>query len=626
MAWELNHRSTDPARYLGTDPPQEPAEHARSGGTVEGYRRAELLRLAVPNGQSVWPEQDGNAAAHPVADRIRGNASPRPDPDAEQQDWPTQSARDWQRIKDFWASMPLGETGLEVAVVLTGGLVAAAALARFAPLVLGALKSDLGRRLGVALAATAVGASFNEWFGAAWTASDDPNTREQRIEQARRAFKVMAKAIAVQQFQAKVAGTASQAGAETSHLPAPLTTGTELAPTGAAVANGAIDTLSYARRFGIQGVDGKWYPPPGGGSFPADDELSAHQRAPVIDLLENDRVVDIQVRTVKTGESLAIELHTKANFILGFGHGDILVGRVSYSERENGKMEVDLDSLFANPGYAGVRQRLAAELAALGTERQQHPIATPSTGIDRFRAVPDFASTLKSVARAQTQEQWQGELMNVMSQELKKVNVLPLGLELTDGTAEQFAFSAEHWAVRIDSSIRRSTPSPQWYLPRMEYAFFRAMQSWEVIRYMHHVRKLPVTEIERHFASHAVQKAIVDSSALTAEQQARAEALYNSITSPETSKALANVEQTNAECKRLAESLAALAAAINASNATPTREQLAQYEAALERWRDAAGASMGAAMKVAKLPHEQAAWDATHGDASPLKRPSSDHR
>lgn len=513
MAWELNHRLRETAAHrLANEPTPQFGDNVERSSGADGFRapvndaRGELLQLAmVPNGRSVWPEPEGGSGAmhselaHTVADRRRGEVPPRPHPDAEERDWPTQSRRDWQRLKDFWDSMPLGETALEVTGLLGVGLIVGAVVARFAPLVFAALKSTLGAKLGAALTATAVGVYFNQWFDAAWTASDDPGKREQKIEEGREAFKRLGHAFAA----AKLQGTLNQAGAaeaQTSNLPVPLANDSSLVPIGSAVANRAIDALTVGKHFGIQGTDGTYYPTPSGGSF--------------------------------------------------------------------------------EPGERG-------------------------PGSDRLLAVPDFSRAhFNNLASIESR----------MNRELTSVKVLPLKLQLNQNAGEQFAFSAEDWAIRVDSLILKGGASNDWWEPRLKYAFARAMQSWEVIRYMHQVGEVQPEEIERYFAKHAVAAAIADTSPMTDEQRVRAEILLRSI--EESHAALATVKAKNAERERLAESYNSLSKTLSASKTPLTQDQLDQHNKARWAWHDAHLGAMKAGDELAKFPHERTAM---RGNAIPYE-------
>lgn len=553
----------------------------------------------TPSGRTVWPESDAGAKALTVSDRHSSDVPARPSPDAERHDWPTQSARDWQRLKDFWDSMPLGETALEVTGLIAAGLVAAAVMARFAPLVLAAMKSKLGVKLGAALSATTVGFYFNQWFDAAWTASDDPTTRDQKIAAAQNAFKIMAKAYSAQQLQAKSASAASQSEAATGqvpggNLPVSTSSGGDLVPMGSSIANTALSAVSHNKAFGIRGADGHYYPTPSGGSF------ESHERAPVLDRLESDRVVDIRVQTTTKDGWVTLELHTQRPNPLLTGDQDILVGKITYRELENGGVEIAPGSKYLNPGYYGVGQRLAAERTELGPRKAStgEKAAGHLPGIDRFKVVPQFDSL---TVRGASVEDRRAGLFEVMKRELEKIGILPLKFELNPNAGEQFAFDAEDWSVRIDSLVLTDQVSSDWIELRMRYAFTRAVQCWEVMRYVN-------AQHQPGFAPHAVTAAIADTSTMSLEHQAFSAALHESMTSPESTNVIAAVKRTSAERERQAELYNAVVTELSALEGSLTPAHLAQRDAARWKWHDAHMAAMKAADEQSQLPHEIAAW------------------
>lgn len=512
-----------------------------SGSAVAtaGNASTELIhQLAMtPNGPSVWPEPDRAAVRHRIADRHHGVVPPRPHPEAELHDWPTQSGRDLQRLQDFWDAMPLAETAVWIVGALGAGLVVAAVMARFAPLAMAALRTDLGRRLGALLAATTAGTYFNQWFEAAWTASDDPKQRQQKIEEAREAFKKLGTTVGVAGLQ-QAFSQPSAATASTSRLPINVTPGTsnlpvpvpqdggnlplsvpqgagnlsvplthgdaDLVPMGSAVANHALDAVPALQRFGIQGNDGRWYPTPSGGSFGFDERVP---------------------------------------------------------------------------------------------------------GADRLQTKPDFTPPPLGFAR-----NFINKLQTVLTRELGRVRVLPLQIEVNENAGEQFAFSAEHWTIRIDALVVQDSPESSWLVPRLQYAFARAVQSWEVIRYMHLVRKLPTQEIERYFAKHAVAAAIKDTTPLSEEQQVTAEVLLDSITKSQAARDKA--AEKSAERERLAQAYNALGRTLSALKPPLTQEHIAQYEKARWEWHDAHLAAMKAADELGKFPHERSA---ARGNAVPYE-------
>jgi len=273
-----------------------------SVGQATDERGKLVHQLAMTsNNRSVWPEPEVRATAHLVSDRHREAVPPRPNPDAEVHDFPTQMDRDLNRLWDFWDAIPLVETGVWIVGALGAGLVAAALLARFAPLAMVALRTELGRRLGTALMATSAGIYFNQWFDAAWTASDDPRHRQQKIDEARNAFIQLGKLCGVpalreifRQSVAVAKGTtiinpASQTSLSASQtsltspptyvptlqanawvsqpLSAPQTGDSSLVSLASGISTLANNAVEELKRFYIQGNDGRWYPTPSGGAF-----------------------------------------------------------------------------------------------------------------------------------------------------------------------------------------------------------------------------------------------------------------------------------------------------------------------------------------------------------------------
>lgn len=140
----------------------------QSNGPTELHQLATFMRQ---NGRPSWPTDEG---AGPLLDRPpsfarlvasrRGQEVARPDPNKELGSWPTQSQRDFQRLRDLWASLPLEDTAVQIVtgVVIGGALLGAASLgsvllAAYAPGALAAHFSlQLARWFGVPAAVAAV--------------------------------------------------------------------------------------------------------------------------------------------------------------------------------------------------------------------------------------------------------------------------------------------------------------------------------------------------------------------------------------------------------------------------------------------------------------------------------------
>lgn len=144
-------------------------------GVNAGFK--ELHRLATfmrQHGRPSWPEPEGSQMFQGPA-FVRLVSAGRHEevgrqPDREEGAWPTQSQRDWQRIKDLWSSVPFEDTAVQVAFVIIGGGIVAGGvyglyvlLAMCAPEALAAfIGSQVARYFGVALSAGALGTAVTQ--------------------------------------------------------------------------------------------------------------------------------------------------------------------------------------------------------------------------------------------------------------------------------------------------------------------------------------------------------------------------------------------------------------------------------------------------------------------------------
>lgn len=229
----------------------------------------------------------------------------------------------------------------------------------------------------------------------------------------------------------------------------------------------------------------------------------------------------------------------------------------------------------------------------------------PDAVTDRLDATPNLAIFEESKSfydGAQTRLNPQAKankIVAVLNAQLEKWGVTtPLRVKVSDDIPDYFEFSEKEWLITLSTKVVNSSFHPlQLEVPRIHYVmtnvFTRAIQCWEVIRH--------APDIRNRFPQTVVGDAIKDTRAITAEQQPRVQALYESMVDARTAAAHAELNAKTAVVNQ---------AAIHYDTLLKNHAPPDQVERAKDAWLRANWAADDARQALTQRPHLKAAHDA----------------